>query len=41
MIYNSFGILPEYQNRGLASALIYESIRVRNEKPFPEAVSSL
>lgn len=40
LIYNIFGILPEHQSKGLAVALIYETLNVRKNKPYDRAVSS-
>jgi len=39
IIYNIIGVLPEYQNTGLAVALIHKAIITREEK-YPHGVSS-
>ncbi len=40
LIYNIYGVKKEYQSKGLSVALINESIKVRNKKPYYQAVSS-
>jgi hypothetical protein len=40
LIYNAFGLLPECRDKGLAAALIYESMKFRMRKPFQNGVSS-
>lgn len=39
LIYNVIGVLPEYQQSGIAMGLIYESIKMR-QKHYPVGVSS-